>query len=165
MQAIISTKRVCLKPLTTEDAAFIYELVNTEGWIRFIGDRNVRSHADALHYVQKVLKMSDAMYWVVRLSETQEPTGIITLLKRDYLEHFDLGFAFLPAYQGKGYAFEAAQGVLHVLAKDARYDTLLATVLPENATSIRLLQHLGFAYDRELQSGLEKLHVYRRAMS
>jgi hypothetical protein len=38
--------RVRLRELTKTDAPFIFELLNTEGWLRYIGDRNI-SHYNA----------------------------------------------------------------------------------------------------------------------
>ncbi len=47
MQDTITSKRLTLSKLTLADSRFIYELVNTPDWIRFIGDRNVKTNEDA----------------------------------------------------------------------------------------------------------------------
>ena len=111
MQNRISTERLRLQLLTLEDYDFIEQLVNTNGWIEFIGDRNVHSKEDAVAYINKIINTENLFYWVVRIKGSNTPIGIISFLKRAYLEHFDIGFAFLPEYNGNGYAHEAAKKV------------------------------------------------------
>src|SRR5215218_9705823 len=94
--AFLITERLLIIPLATSDDSFILELVNTEGWISFIGNRNITSQVEAKAYIQKILENSNCSYWVVKLKEQQQSIGIITYIKRDYLEHHDIGFAFLP---------------------------------------------------------------------
>jgi len=156
----LTTKRLTVSSLTEQDAAFIHELLNTKGWLRFIGDRNVHSTEAAIAYINKVNSSPDVHYWVARLRETSIPIGIITLIKRDYLEYSDIGFAFLPQYSGKGYAFEAAKAVLSALSSKPQYATVLATTLPRNTNSIKLLTRLGLRFFREIEAEGEKLHVY-----
>ena len=81
------TERLLIKPLALTDADFIFELVNTEGWIRFIGNRNIASQDEARAYIQKVLENENVSYWVVQRKESLDAIGIITYIKRDYLEH------------------------------------------------------------------------------
>ena len=160
MQTNYKTERLLLRSLTLADAPFIFELVNTAGWIQFIGDRNVHNHEDAERYIQKILSNSDVHYQVVILQDEETAIGVVTLIKRNYLEHHDIGFAFLPAYGGKGYAFEAAAAVLTDLQKSREYTTLLATTLKENSTSIQLLKKLGFIFTREIINDHDVLQLF-----
>lgn len=153
----METTRLALRELTTNDAAFILELVNTPGWLQFIGDRNVKNMEDALAYINKILSRHGITYWVVTLKDGT-PAGIITFIKRDYLPHHDIGFAFLPRYQGTGYALEAAAAVLKSVS--AAHTRILATTIPGNASSIRLLTKLGLAFEKEITVEGEKLLVY-----
>ena len=95
----ISTERLSLDLLAPADAEFMQELLNTKGWLQFIGDRNIHSKEDAIKYINKINTTPNFYYWTVRLTDTHEPIGIISFIKRDYLEHFDIGFAFLPQYR------------------------------------------------------------------
>jgi RimJ/RimL family protein N-acetyltransferase len=158
MQSIFSTPRLQLNLISDADREFIFALVNSEGWLRFIGDRNVRSIDDAVAYIKKIQNTPDLFYWVVRLKKDQTPVGIISFLKRNYLEHFDIGFAFLPQYSGQGYAYEASKEVL-AFAKD-KHATILATTIPENIRSIGLLTRLGFSFEKEMEVDGGRLHIY-----
>ena len=105
--AITTTRRLRLRELTYDDAAFVMELVNDPDWLRFIGDRNVHSLEDARGYVDRVRASYDTHgfgLWLVEPLAGGAPLGLAGLLKRATLEHPDLGFAFLPAGRGKGYA-------------------------------------------------------------
>src|SRR5438128_1908546 len=141
MQNNAETNRLFLDMLTTADSEFILSLVNSKGWIEFIGDRNVHSKEEAVAYINKILNSQNLYYWVVRTKCGNIPMGIISFLKRDYLENFDIGFAFLPAFTGNGYAYEAAKQILS-LAEIQEYNPILATTVPGNAKSIRLLTKL-----------------------
>jgi RimJ/RimL family protein N-acetyltransferase len=157
--ASISSDRLSLEPLSFSDAPFIVELVNTPGWIEFIGDRNIHSEADATIYIQKIKSNPNVTYWVVKLLHEPSPIGVITFIKRDYLAHPDIGFAFLPAFGGKGYALEATRAVMNFIAADYE-EEMLASTLPSNQHSIRLLKKLGFIFHEEINVDGETLHIY-----
>ncbi len=160
MKKNYTTQRLTLQKLSEDDAGFVNALVNTEGWIRFIGDRNVKSTDDAKAYIQKILANQNINYWVVKLQDSNTPIGIVTFIKREYLDHPDIGFAFLPEYAKKGYAFEAAKVVLNDSMDDPAHTYILATTIKENEKSISLLEKLGLRYLKEIENEDEKLLVY-----
>jgi ribosomal-protein-alanine N-acetyltransferase len=160
MQDNFTTPRLILNLLRAEDAGFICELVNTPGWITFIGNRNINGVVDATAYIHRILHNPDIRYWLVRLKESEASVGIITFIKRETLEYPDLGFAFLPEFEGKGYAFEASKEVLDKLAAAKTYKRILATTIPENQRSISLLEKLGFKFDHDMRDEKEVLRIY-----
>ncbi len=150
MQSTLSTDRLILHGLSLDHAEFIQELVNTEGWISFIGERNVRTKEAAEKYIQKILDSKNVQHWIVKLKEEKALIGIITFIKRDYLQYHDIGFAFLPGYSNKGYAFEAANEVLNMLLENPVHSTIHATTVKENIRSIALLEKLGLKFEKEI---------------
>ncbi len=160
MQTTHSTDRLTLAPLVLTDHGFMLELVNSPGWLRYIGDRHVTSKEEAISYVERLISMPNLTYWVVRLKENDMPIGVISFIKRTYLDHFDIGFAMLPAYARNGYAYESASGVLAIVRQTPQHATVLATAMPDNANSIRLLTKLGFQFQKEIEVNHETLHVY-----
>lgn len=160
IQTILTTDRLLIEPLTVNDNNFILELVNTEGWIKFIGNRNVTSQVEATAYIQKIIDNSNTNYWVVKIKNNQTQIGIITLIKRDYLEHHDIGFAFLPNFFNNGYAYEAANIVLKNVIHQYNLSHIFATTFPENVTSIKLLKKLGLFFDKEIEVEKKKLYVF-----
>lgn len=160
MQSAFSTQRLSIDLITETDHAFTLSLVNSRGWLKFIGDRQVHSEEESVLYIKKILATPDLNYWVVRLAADGTPVGILSFMKRSYLEHYDIGFAFLPQYHGRGYAFEAAKAVLSYAEGKSQYQPILATTLPDNARSIRLLNKLGFHFEREIEIQNDKLLVF-----
>ncbi len=160
MQETYKTERLFLNKLSSQDVDLIFELLNTAGWKKFIGDRNINSPEDAVNYIQKINSAPGITYWAVTLQEQQIPLGLVTLIKRDYLEHNDIGFAFLPQHAKQGYAFEAASAVLHELLHSGEHATILATTLTNNVSSIQLLTKLGLVFEKEISVGNEKLQLY-----
>jgi ribosomal-protein-alanine N-acetyltransferase len=160
VEKIYTTERLKLDRLHLNDAAFILELLNTEGWIKFIGDRNIRSIEDSEKYIEKTIKNRDIVYWVVKTIDEKDSIGIISFVKRENLEFHDIGFAFLPVFSKKGYAFEAAEIVLKDLLQDPDNQIILATLKAENINSIKLIERLGFHYDSEIENGEIKSLLY-----
>ena len=138
-----TTSRLAIIPLDESHTGFIYDLVNTPAWKEFIGDRQINTIDEAHSYVHRILNDPDIEYWVVSLNENYKNIGIITFIKREYLDHRDIGFAFLPEYSGLGYAREAAEEVLNDLHRV--YPVILASTMPSNTKSIKLLERLGFS--------------------
>ena len=162
MPSLLQTERLTLALLTLLDSEFIRALVNSKGWLDFIGERHVHSPEEARVYCQKIIDSPTVTYWVVTQKEHGISIGIVTLVKRDYLDHHDIGFAFLPAYNGHGYAYEAAKAVLDTCWQQENYAQMLATTVPENTHSIRLLTKLGFRFDREIRVNDDRLLLFKR---
>lgn len=160
---IIKSHRLNLLPLQADDASFVLELLNTPGFLQFIGDRKVRTLADAEAYVAKIMADPNIAYWMVRRKEDGVLIGTVTFIQRDYLKYRDIGYAFLPQFGGQGYALEAVAAVLKHYLLTYREPTIMATVIASNAPSIRLLQRLGLRYESDLkldQSEERDLHLY-----
>ncbi|HMT30547.1 MAG TPA: GNAT family N-acetyltransferase [Bacteroidia bacterium] len=160
MHLSLSTPRLTINPISINDYAFIQSLLNTPGWIQFIGDRKIHSEEAAKNYLQKILDNPNVHYWIVRLKDGGVPIGIVTFMIRNYLEDYDFGFAFLPEYGKQGFAFEAASEVLKELKKNPEYKQILAITLPENISSINLLERLGFMYDKNILIDNEELKLF-----
>ncbi len=160
MQTIFTTDRLQLGIVTTDDYAFVSALVNTNGWLEFIGDRNVHNKEDAIAYINKILDAPNIHYWVIRVKGSGTPVGIISFIKRDYLDYYDIGFALLPEYSGLGYAYEAAKEVLLFASNVAKHHPIVATTLSNNISSIKLLTKLGLHFYKEIIVEDEALLLY-----
>jgi RimJ/RimL family protein N-acetyltransferase len=155
MAHILSTERLTLCEFDCDDAPFILDLLNTESWIKYIGDRNVHTIADAEAYLQNGPINSYRQHgyglWMVALKDNNTPIGMCGIIKRDTLDMPDIGFAFLPAFIGKGYAFESAAATLRLAFDSLGLTELLAITLPENHNSIRLLEKIGMSLKEEIR--------------
>ncbi|MFI5185425.1 MAG: GNAT family N-acetyltransferase [Chitinophagales bacterium] len=153
---IIESKRLLLRPFIPGDSNFILELLNTEGWLKYIGDRNVKTIQQANYYLEngpiKSYKVNGFGLSMVQLKENNKPIGMSGLIRRDYLDHPDIGFAFLPGYTGKGYAYEIAKEIIYYGFNRLQLQQILAITLPENSSSIRLLEKLGLRYQKKVIS-------------
>lgn len=145
----IETDRLLLRQYTLNDAPFIQKLMNSEGWLKNIGDRNIKTVEDAQQYIAvKYLPIYEKYKYgpyLVSLKESEIPIGSAGLYKRVNLEHPDIGFAFLPDYWNKGYAFEAADAILQFALKSLNIQKIVGISLPDNFASINVLKKLGFS--------------------
>jgi len=151
MLPALETGRLTLRRMELGDAGFILGLLNEPSFLLHIGDKGVRTGDDARRYIAGV-QAGDERFgfglWLVERKDGGEPIGICGLLKRDWLEDVDLGFALRPAFWGRGYAFEAASAVLaHARGPLGRRRIVAITSL-ENEASIQLLGKLGFRFER-----------------
>lgn len=160
MQNNYQTNRLILKTLELNDAAFLTELVNTQEWLKFIGDRNIRTEENAKEYIQKIKDNPTITYWVVRLADVGISIGIITFIKRDYLDHYDIGFAFLSKFTNKGYAYEATTEVMNDVLNNPSHTHILATTVRENVASINLLEKLGLRFEKKIHHENDVLLIY-----
>lgn len=160
MMTPIITSNLFFEELSLSDAPFIFELLNTPGWKQFIGERHVHNLQDANAYVHKIMANPAVTYFMLKLNNSKIPIGMLSIIKRDYLPHHDIGFAFLPEYTGKGFAYEAASALLKHPATPAAHAKILATSLKENVRSIRLLEKLGLVFEKEIIVGEETLLLF-----
>lgn len=149
---VLETERLILRRLAVDDAPFTRRLVNEPSWLEFIGDRGVRSEADAREYLRAGALASYERHgfglWAVEIRGADTPIGICGLVKRDFLEDVDLGFALLPEFWGKGYAREAAAAVVDLARSDFGLRRLVAITAPGNRRSIALLESIGFTFEK-----------------
>lgn len=149
---VLETDRLILRRVTVEDGEFILELLNDPSWLRYIGDKGVKTLDDARGYIMKSLvAMYDRLGFGLYLTELKGggvPIGICGLIKRDSLEDVDIGFAFLPKFRGKGYAYESASAVMAYGKRTFGLNRLVAITSPDNFDSARLLEKLGFNFER-----------------
>ncbi|PGS01113.1 GNAT family N-acetyltransferase [Bacillus pseudomycoides] len=163
---ILETERLTLRLQTTDDAAFILELLNDPSWLQFIGDRGVRTLEDARIYILNgPIRMYEQFGFCLFLVERKEdhvPIGICGLVKRDSLEDVDIGFAFLPKYWAKGYAYEAASAVMAYGKDKLGLNRIVGITTPDNHASAKLLEKVGLRFERSMQlaNDSEELNLF-----
>ncbi len=156
----LETERLRLRPMLETDAPFLLDVLNEPAFIRNVGDRGVRTVADAVRYMQERIIAQYERYhfgmWLVELTETSEPMGICGLIKRDNLEDIDLGFSFLERFWSRGFASEAAAAVLREGWDVIKLSRIVAIVAPHNDASVRLLEKLGFQLEKKVRLAPEE---------
>ena len=148
---VLETERLRLRPFTTDDAPFVLTLLNEPSFLRFIGDKNVRTIEDARRYLLTgpiaSYQQNDFGLLLVELKDAHTPIGMCGLIKREELPEPDIGFAFIPDYWGQGFAFEAATAVMNDARERLNRTQILAIVNPDNDASIKLLERLGLRFE------------------
>ena len=150
-QRVLETSRLALRRMSPDDAEFILELLNDPSFLRNIGDRGVRTVDDARTYIRTGPMESYERFgfglYLMELKDTREPIGICGLLKRESLQDVDVGFALLPRFWSKGYAFEAVSAVLAYGRNTLGLKRIVAITSPDNVASINLLSKFGFRFE------------------
>jgi len=142
------------------DAEFIMDLVNSEGWLKYIGNRNVSNKNEAETYIQKILDTPNFYYSVFELKDSGQAIGIVTFLNRENQDFPDIGFALLPEFEKNGYTFEASRAYLDEIIKSKAYKNIIAITIPNNYKSIGLLKRLGLKHKYDFDSDNETLSLF-----
>jgi len=160
---ILETERLILRQFATDDAEFILELLNEPSFIQNIGDRGVRNKSDAERYIEKGPVASYARFgfglYLVQLKESGESIGMCGLIKRDSLDNVDIGYAFLPEFWSKGYAVESAQAVREYGCNVIGLKRIVAITDPVNEGSIRVLEKLGFKFEKMVRLSADDIEL------
>lgn len=163
---ILETERLILERFTLEHAPFLKELMNSPGYLKYIGDRGVGDVQAAEQYIREKFMIAYAQYGygfsVVSLKKGRLPIGGCGLIRRDGLPYPDIGFALLPEYSGLGYGFEIAAATIENARDALRIPQVLGITLPTNARSIRLLERIGMEFQKmiRLPGDGEELMLY-----
>jgi len=164
---IIETKRLRLRPTVLEDTPFILELMNTDDWLKYIGNRNISSEQDAADYIARKIQPQFERLgfgnFTVTEKASNKPIGTCGLYDREGLEGFDLGFAFLPEFYKKSYGFESADSLMKFAEQQLSINQLNAITSKQNIASQKLLIKLGFSFNEliQLAGDDEELMLYR----
>lgn len=168
---IIETERLRLREFNSEDGELIFELLNSPGWLKYIGSRSIATIDDAVNYIetklQKGYRESGFGFYLVELKVSGEKTGMCGLVKREGLDDIDIGFALLPQYENKGYAYESSKAVIQYAKDKLKIKRLAAITLPSNLPSIKLLEKLGMKFDKKINipGDQEELLLYKIELS
>ncbi|MBC6489717.1 GNAT family N-acetyltransferase [Flavihumibacter stibioxidans] len=162
---VLKTERLSLSELTGEEAGFVFRLMNSKGWLQYIGDRGIRTIEDARQYILNNTMKSYTEHgygmYLVRTEQDQVPIGMCGLVRRNFLEYTDIGFAFLPEYNGKGYAFESASAVLQYARESLGMKKIIAIVNHDNQPSIRLIEKLGMQFEKTVPFPGEDTQIFQ----
>jgi len=160
---VAETPRLVLRCLEEGDAPFILELLTDPDWLRYIGDKGVHDLDGARRYIADG---PGAMYakhgfglFLVGRKPSGTPMGLCGLIRRDGLDDVDVGYAFLPRFRGCGYAEEAAAAMVRFARERVGLARIVAITTPENERSIRVLEKLGFAFERAIRLTPESREV------
>jgi RimJ/RimL family protein N-acetyltransferase len=160
---VLETDRLILRKLSTNDAEFILELLNDPSFLRFIGDKGVRTLADAREYILQGPVASYEQHgfglYLTALKDGAMPIGICGLLKRESLADVDIGFAFLPRFWSNGYALESASAVKAFGLDTLGLKRIVAITNADNEASIKLLEKLGLQYERMIRLSEDAIEI------
>lgn len=152
---IAETSRLFISKITLKDSKFFLELVNTPHWIKYIGDRQIKTVKDAKVYLRNVTLKSYTdfgfNFYKLQVKDTNKAIGICGLVKRNQLEDVEIGFAMLPEYENKGFGFEASLAVLSLAKETFNLEKITAITLPTNISSIKLLEKLGLTFEKTIK--------------
>ena len=153
--SILETDRLILQPVKMEDAAFILQLYNSPNFIKFIGDRNLRTIEDAENYIKEkflphVDKHGFGSFVILRKSDNKK-IGNVGIYVRDGLNAPDIGFSFLPEFEGKGYGFEASKKLMEIAFSEFDLKKISAITTKENIASQKLIEKLGLKFQSIVQ--------------
>jgi len=146
MKIILETERLIIREALPKDAVFFLKVMNTEGWLANIGDRGMRTIEDTQKHIEVLhdeYKKNGYGYYVMDIKSDRATVGTVGIMKRDHLEHIDIGYALLPEYEGNGYATEGARALLHYAMQVLNLSPICAVTSFTNYASHKILERIG----------------------
>lgn len=163
---VYETERLILRPMSLDDREFIFELYNRPKFIKYIGDRHIKTVEDAENYIKNRFlpqfeKLGFGNYLVVT-KDKNEKIGGVGIFEREGLDIVDIGFSVLEKFEGKGYMFEAAQKVKWIGTNDFGLKKVSAITTKDNISSQKLIERLGLTFQKyvTLPNEVEELMYY-----
>lgn len=160
------TERLIIRPISLDDKAFIFDLYNRPKFIQFIGDRQLKTIADAEDYIKNRFlpqfeKLGYGNYMVIT-KDKNEKIGAVGIFERDGLDVLDIGFSLLEEFEGKGYAYEAALMVKSIGMDEFGLKKISAITVKDNFSSQKLIEKLGLKFQKyvTLPNDDEELKYY-----
>lgn len=161
------TERLILRPTSENDSDFIFELLNTPKWLKYIGDRDVKTVENAREYIHKKMtpqleRLGFSNYTLITKQDNKK-IGTCGLYDREGIEGIDIGFAFLPKYEKKGFAFESSNKLKEVAFSEFGFKTISAITTKDNISSQKLLERLGLKFIKttKIPNDDEELLLYK----
>lgn len=101
--------------------------------------------------------------WTLRLPEARRYVGRggLRQLRVGGNEEVEIAYALLPEYWGRGLATEVAAASARVAFQELGRSELVAFTLPANHASRRVMEKVGFRYERDIVHA-DLLHVLYR---
>ena len=153
-EAALRSERLAYRLFRAADADYLLALMHSPGWLRYIGDRGVRTAADAEDYIANKFVVPAGSPWagnyLVSKLEDGARVGLVGIYHREELDLPDVGYAILPEFYRKGYATEATAWLL-ARARAAGEVATAAICNHDAYASQGLLRKLGFAYVQEVK--------------
>ena len=152
---IVETKRLILRNINIEDAAFVFRLVNEPSFVSNIGDKGLKNLDDVKRFILEGYwtnqKRSGYGMFLVALKGEGDSIGACGLLYRRVFDVTDIGFAFLPEYWNRGFAYEAAEAIMEYGHSSLGVKKIVGLTSADNLGSIKLLQKLGLDFDKTVK--------------
>lgn len=152
---LLNTPRLVLDYAVEEDAAFLYKLMNDVAFIKYVGDKNIKTIEDAENYIKdkflKSYRENGYGYYIIKLKDNLVPIGICGLVNREEMKFIDIGYALLSEFRNKGFAFEATQALFDYAQETLKIKDVVAIVDANNFASINLIEKLGLSYQKNIK--------------
>jgi ribosomal-protein-alanine N-acetyltransferase len=119
--------------------------------IRYMPKRDMTPYARAeraLNNYRRLWMQHKVGGWVITGKVDAQLFGSCEIEYLDETDEYELGYALGRAYWGNGIATEAAQAATRFGFESAGLERIMAVVVPENSASWRVLQHIGFTYEK-----------------
>lgn len=163
---MIESERLVIKKFQLSDDEFIYRLLNTDAWIKNIGDKNIKTLDDARNYLTTgpIKSYDENGYggWLVQSKLTRESVGLCGFFKRDYLDAPDIGYAFLPEFWGNGYAGEASIACIDYAFQSLSFQKIYGICGPNNKSSIAVLEKSGLVFVKNFDDNNKLTSLYEK---
>lgn len=143
---IFQSERLIIKPYTAADTNIFFLLNGDAEVMRYIRKAKTREESDAflLENLAFYQKHPGLGRFAIFIKTSGEFAGSFSLLPLEDTQDFHLGYAFLPSFQGKGFATEIVNASFDYVFTTIQKEKVMGITLPVHMASQKVLLKCGF---------------------
>ncbi len=162
--SILTTERLILNKVEESDADRFFDIMSRDEVTVYYGMDSLKYQEEAIEIIRSFdvgLSLSRGMRWAIRLKETDEFIGTIGLNNVNLkAKKAEIGYELHPDYWQRYFTQEAIRAVLNYTFSELELYRIGAVTFPENTSSNKLLEKLGFTLEGRLRG-----YLYQRNQS
>jgi RimJ/RimL family protein N-acetyltransferase len=151
MKTILETERLLLREFVLDDAEDFFRMVSDPDVIRYVGE-GAKTIEEARKGLEERPIQDYRKHGYGRWAAVYKPNGKVIgfagLKYLDDVKEVDLGYRFFKEYWGQGIATEASRAIVAYGFDVLRLPRLAAVANIENKASIRVLEKVGFRFEK-----------------
>ncbi|SRR5579875_214943 len=153
----IETERLLLRGATSADVDAWAAFISDPDFIRYVPQTriNLTLHERAERTIRALQGLWEqqplsAMGWAITLKSNGQFIGQCNIDTLPDTTDVELAYLLGKPYWGQGYATEAARAAIRFAFEHTAWQRIVAAVVPANLASRRVLDHLGFVYEKDV---------------
>lgn len=163
----LESERLKYRPFTQDDYDELLEVLHNEKVCEYLPGTDKYSKEEVgkwlNFFVKSFLPKKPNMYYAISLKDNPKIIGYCAMNWIPEFETNEITYVLHNDYWGAGYASEVARKMMDV-ARACNVKEMVSLAMVGNKASARVLEKVGFIFDKEVELWGAKLNLYRQTL-